>query len=167
MKRLSATLTAGALAAVLVTGCVVGDGDVLTVDPPFPCRLYPDDPQKCWALWTGHIIQSCGEGNLRPTTLYFDRPDVADSLRVNVINVGSLPVISPHFLVIDTGTVCDAGVCRNLVTEIRVYDSFPGHRVTGYLDFWEPELYRDSLMMYSSAGGGGLVVDSVWRESCP
>lgn len=167
MKRMLMALATGVFAAFFVAGCVVGDG-ALGGDPPLPCRLYPDDPQKCWRMWRGHIVQSCGEGDSRPTRLYFDRQGVSDSLRVNVISMGDVPIIppSPRTLLIDTGTVCDGGMCRNLIAELTVYNFFPGHHVTGTLYFWEPEMYGDSLMN-SPADGGNLVVDSVWRESCP
>lgn len=168
MRMLSVAFVTVALAAVLA-GCVVGDGDVLTVEPPLtPCALYPDDIAKCWLPWSGHIVQTCVEGDSVITRLHFDRPSIPDSLRANILEMGD-----PHLFLlheknpyIDTIMVCDGGGCRELVTEFSVYDVNPQRNGTGTLRFWEPENYADSLMS-EPADGSGIAIDSVWRESCP
>lgn len=161
MKNASKRLAVGALAALLMAGCVVGDGDLSHGDPPAPCTSYPEDSGRCGKPWSGHILQACGEDGEVSTSLHFDRPDVPDSLRVNVMKLGALMVdtiwIMDKFH--DTAIVCDQGMCREFSIQLRMHEY--DHPLSGGRGQFE---FRDSS---GRVGDRGMLrLESIAKAEC-
>lgn len=158
-------LLSAIFATVLTAGCIVGDGDALYLYPEDPpgnaCTSHPDDPMGCGKPWNGHIVQTCGLGDSVLTRLYFDRPDVPDSARMNVMELGALRIdtLKRDKTFRDTLIVCDQGACRELTGWLSV----PGYvfflpKKTGRLSLWDPT--------GTSADWGDVRFDDVRKESC-
>ena len=145
--------------AMLVVGCIIrdDDGDRLAL-----CSSYPDDVEKCWQPWDGHLVQTCVDSGTVATRLYFDRPEVPDSARINVMELGNVPigglgVLGPHY---DTMVVCDRGMCRHLSVTMTVHKWVPPNNLgPPFLEF------RDSADM--RADRGPVRIDSLREDSCP
>lgn len=161
MKPTVVSLAAGALAVLVVVGCIIGDGDLTHDDPPVQCNSYPDDPEKCWQPWKGHILQECSEGEVL-TRLFFARSGVPDSARTNIVEMGFVLIdtLQGGDVFLDTGIVCDGELCRNLAIKFRVLEYlFPRSTGAGEIEF------RDSTEVVTD--GGTLQVDNVAKVSCP
>ena len=174
----SVLLASIAFAILLVTGCVVGDGDVLTDEPPHEqvCRAFPNQPERCRQPWRGQIIQSCDEGGYT-TSLHYDRPEIVDSLRRNVVVLGNQTFFDIfrtwRDTFRDTGVVCDSGLCRNFVVAFRSHSSFPIRDGVGTLEFHEADsTYDDGTgeaadYLWRAADQGEIQLDTTILKSCP
>jgi hypothetical protein len=107
-------------------------------------------------------VQTCGEAGEVTTRLYFDRPEVPESARVNVMEMGALLIDTLRYRdrFHDTTTVCDRELCRELAVELWALSyNFPSRKGFGRFEF------RDSADLV--ADWGAIDFDDVRKESCP
>lgn len=158
-------LATAALATLLVAGCVVGDGSI--PEPPYQptCLAYPDMPERCAQPWQGQIVQSCSENGYK-TSLHFDRPEVADSLRANLMVLGEHRFLDMKWgrTFRDTAFVCEGGACRNFVVEFRSYSPFPIRGGQGRFEFYEADSTYDGTS--DLADWGVIKLDTTVLGAC-